>query len=75
MYIHGAALVQPTGQMNDLFEWMNREKENVHRWYLYFIEFVFIHPLQMEMVIKLGYGRLHFYMVSVNFQYIAARVN
>lgn len=36
-----------TGQMNDLFEWMNREKENVHPLIMssvFHYEFVFIHP-------------------------------
>ena len=36
-----------TGQMNDLFEWMNREKGNVHPLIMssvFHCEFVFIHP-------------------------------
>ena len=36
-----------TGQMNDLFEWMNREKGNVHPLIMssvFHYEFVFIHP-------------------------------
>lgn len=51
--------------MNDLFKWLNENKDTIHPLILssiFHYEFVFIHPFTMVMVEQLDYGKIQFFI-------------